>query len=203
MNGQSNTIMERISSVNWRRAIHIFGVVLLVAFVLPFVAYAFPPIVGASGSYIVVSDSMNDEPAPVIQAGDVVYVYDTPVDRIEEGDVITYHSGGELVKTHRVVDVQREGGTTYFRTKGDLNEEADPEPVPADRVIGTVEVVVPYIGHLLVFASTSLGVVLLIVVPMSLLLISELTSIAREYKKYRNADPTASAERSDERNEFD
>lgn len=194
---------ERISSVDWRRGLHILGLVLLVLLVLPFVAYAFPPVVGASGSYLVVSDSMNDEPAPVIQAGDVVYVYNTPSDQIEEGDVITYHSGSELVKTHRVVEVQQEGDTVYFETKGDANEEADPSLVPGDHVVGTVEFVVPYIGHVIVFASSSFGIVALIIVPMSLLLLSELASLVQAYRRSGDAESTESAERTDEGSEFE
>lgn len=171
-----------VSSINWQRGLHLLGVLALVAFVLPFVSYAVPSVVGATGSYIVVSDSMNAQPAPVIQAGDVVYVYDTPADQIEDGDIITYDTGGKLVKTHRVVDVQTEDGTTYFETKGDNNEEADPGLVSANQVVGTVEFVVPQVGRLIVFASSSLGMIAFVIVPMSLLLVSELANLVKRYR---------------------
>lgn len=193
----------RFSSVDWRRGLRVSGLVVLVLLVLPFVAYAFPPVVGASGSYLVVSDSMNDEPAPVIEAGDVVYVYDIPTDQVEEGDVITYRSEGKLVTTHRVVGVQQEGDTRYFETKGDANEEADPNLVPADRVVGTVELVVPQIGHVIVFASTSLGIVALVIIPTSLLLLSELASLVQASGSSGDAEPSASAEPTDEGSDFD
>jgi signal peptidase len=177
-----------VSSINWRRGLHILGVLALAAFVLPFVSYAVPSVVGATGSYIVVSDSMNAQPAPVIQAGDVVYVYDTPTDQIEEGDIITYDTGGKLVKTHRVVDVQTEDGTTYFETKGDNNEEADPGRVSEDQVVGTVQFVVPQVGRLIVFASSSLGMIAFVIIPMSLLLVSEIANLAKRYRASRETE---------------
>ena len=156
-----------------RRVVDVGGVLLLAVVVAPFLAYMVPQLVGASQSYVVVSESMNAEPAPVLEAGDVVFVYDTPPEAIEQGDVITYRSGDGQVTTHRVVGVETSDGRA-FETKGDANEEADPSLVPAERVVGTVEFSVPFVGRVVMFAGTSVGLVFLLILPAGLLVVTEL-----------------------------
>lgn len=166
------------TSRDWRRVGHYGAVLALVLVVAPFAAFIFPQLVGASNAYVVVSDSMSGGPAPVLVAGDVVYVYDTPPEQIEVGDVITYRSGADQLTTHRVVGVENEDGLA-FETKGDANEEADPTTVAAANVVGTVGFHVPAIGRVIVFAGTTQGTVALVVVPMALLVLSELFDIVR------------------------
>src|SRR6056297_1568948 len=83
------------------------GLVVLVIVLAPFVAFAFPPLVGANHSYVVLSSSMS----PAIGAGDVVFVSGVDPTAIEEGDVITFEVGettrtaGSATRiTHRVVN---------------------------------------------------------------------------------------------------
>jgi len=52
------------------RAVRIVGLILLIALVLPFVAYAVPQVAGAEHSFVVLSGSME----PSISPGDVVLV---------------------------------------------------------------------------------------------------------------------------------
>ncbi|MFB6071259.1 MAG: signal peptidase I [Halanaeroarchaeum sp.] len=150
------------------------GFVLFVLILIPFVVFAVPQVVGASQSYVVLSSSM----APTINAGDVVIVEDVPPAAIEEGDIITFRpSGGGFGSaervTHRVVEVvQREDGT-YFRTKGDAVEEPDPTLVAASNVVGRVVFHIPYLGYVVTFAGTKMGIVSLVIVPAVLLGVSE------------------------------
>ncbi|MDS0292809.1 signal peptidase I [Halogeometricum luteum] len=165
------------------------ALVLFALAVLPFVLYAVPQLAGASHSYVVLSDSMS----PAIDAGDVVFVADRPVAEIGEGDVITFESvdlaagSGSSLVTHRVAAVVEDGGERAFRTKGDANEEADPELVPADDVVGAVSFHLPYVGYVVAFAGTRLGSLLFLVVPAVLLGGSEL------YDLYRAAETEESA----------
>lgn len=175
----SESTRHRLPDLERGRALHLVGSLFLALIVLPFVAFAIPPVVGATGSFVVVSNSMNAPPAPLITTGDVVFVYDTPADSIRRGDVITYRSGPGQLTTHRVVGVRDGPDGIAFETKGDANEEADPELVPAGRVIGTVGFVVPLLGHAVSFASSGYGVVLLVVVPAALLILTELVTIVR------------------------
>lgn len=151
------------------------GLVVLVAVVAPFAVYAVPQVVGATQSYVVLSNSMS----PSIHAGDVVVVDSVDPATVEEGDVITYERNDELV-THRVIEVMTENGERTFHTQGDANEDPDPTPVPASAVVGVVLFHVPLVGHVIAFGQTALGTVLLVIVPAVLLILNELYALYQD-----------------------
>ena len=157
------------------RAFSVAGTVLLVAALLVTAVVAFPPVVGADHSYVVLSGSMQ----PTIAAGDVVVVANTPPERVESGDVMAFDriEGDDKRTTHRVVEVVERDGDRFFRTQGDANEEPDSRLVPADAVIGTVQFTIPYVGRLFSFASSDTGVLLFVAVPGFLLVASELWTL--------------------------
>lgn len=155
------------------------GVILLVAAVVPFVAYGVPQVVGGDAAFVVLSSSM----APTIGPGDVVYVRDVPAEQIQPGDVITYRADTGVAAprtiTHRVVDVVRTGDGPEFVTRGDALEERDRGRVPPEAVVGRVMFVVPLVGHVILFARTDLGLLLLLVLPGTALFASELWALFR------------------------
>lgn len=156
-----------------RRILNWAGLLALLLIVVPFVVYAVPGLVGAEGSFVVLSGSME----PSISAGDVVVVDDASPNSIEEGDVITYRrSGADTPTTHRVVEITEQGGEPAFVTKGDANDQPDPSPVSASRLIGVVVFTIPYIGYVVEFVNTPVGFLALVVVPFLLLLITEVLS---------------------------
>lgn len=170
--------LDRLGDLDAGRVIGVGLKVALVLVLIPFVIVAVPQVVGASNSFIILSNSMADDPAPNLYAGDVVFVYQTAPSEIETGDVITFHSGEGQITTHRVVDVVMSGGGIAFETKGDTNEEADAGMVSSGQVIGTVRFSVPWIGRVVAFAGTQTGLVLLVIVPSALLILSEVVNIS-------------------------
>ena len=158
-----------------RNVAHLLGFVVLLAVVVPFVIFAVPAVIGGDASHVVLSGSM----APAISAGDVIVTTGVDAGEIEQGDVITFRAPGEQIPTtHRVVDVVDDGEYTAFHTKGDANEDPDPQPVPADEVLGEVILVIPYIGRVILFASTAEGMILFLGVPFGLLILTEAWSLA-------------------------
>ncbi|GAB7094958.1 hypothetical protein JCM30237_21110 [Halolamina litorea] len=155
-----------------RRALNITGTVVLVVALLVTAIVAFPAVVGADHSYVVLSGSME----PSIGTGDVVIVADTPPERVATDDVIAFDrvAGDQKRTTHRVVEVVDRDGDRYFRTKGDANEEPDGRLVPADALIGTVRFSIPEVGWLFSFANSDTGVLTFVAVPGFLLAASEL-----------------------------
>lgn len=157
-----------------RRGANVAGAVLLFAVVAIFLVAVFPGLVGADHSYVVRSDSMS----PAIEAGGVVFVSEVPAERIGENDVITFEQpGGDQRVTHRVVEVIEGDGEPRFRTKGDANEDPDPEVVAPSQVIGKVAFSVPLIGYVIAFANTDLGLLTLVVLPALLLVVLEIRDI--------------------------
>jgi len=108
--------------------------------------------------YVVESGSMG----PTIKPNSLIVVKELEPSQIKEMDIITFYgSSGETTVTHRVVEIKDNG--LSFVTKGDANEVPDPMPVEANRLIGKVVLAIPYLGKVLKFLSTPLGLTLLIV----------------------------------------
>ncbi|EGQ44133.1 MAG: signal peptidase I, archaeal type [Candidatus Nanosalina sp. J07AB43] len=136
--------------------------------------HAFPWIVGADHSFIVLSGSME----PAIPTGSVVFVDNVPTsqvdERIEEGDVITFSQARDIrqTTTHRVVE-KKTGDITdsvRFITKGDNNDVRDPEPVVRAEVVGIVLFHIPVLGYIVNMADSTVGWMALVVLPFTLLL---------------------------------
>jgi signal peptidase len=171
-----------------RRLLGAIALVLLLALVVPFVIYGVPQLIGADASYTVVSGSM----VPVMQPGDAVIVEAKPAAQIGRGDIITFTRDGQNAPiTHRVVGVvETDDGQRAFVTQGDANEEPDQLPVTGDRIIGQVILTIPLIGHVVLFANTQFGFILLVAIPLGLLVLNEGWSMLRRRKETPEA-PTA------------
>jgi signal peptidase len=185
---------------NQHRTLEVVGIAILIAVLVPFVVFAVPQIVGAEHGYVVISSSMS----PTMHAGDAVIVNEVPAPAVEEGDIITFMDGkqaaiahgqaGSNLITHRVIAIQHTKQGLAFKTKGDANEEADRGLVPASRLVGRVMFTIPYIGHVIAFASTRLGFIALVAVPLGLLVLGEVYDLARAVQNEREADGTREAE---------
>jgi len=104
-----------------------------------------PALVGGT-PLTVLTNSM----APKLPPGTLVVIRPTPIDEIGIGDVLTYQieSGKPALISHRVVTRSMDtNGVTTFTTKGDNNSLADPEPVKAVQITGTVWYSFPWLGH--------------------------------------------------------
>ena len=89
------------------------------------------------------SESMS----PALNKGDAVILkkvkdYNT----LQKDDIIAYKKG-KLVIVHRIVDIEKKNGKTFFITKGDANGGNDPNRVKSSQVKGIVVVRVPYIAY--------------------------------------------------------
>ena len=159
-----------------RRVAGLTITILGILFVGVFVVQAVPGVVGADASYVVLSGSME----PDISPGDAVIVKAVDPAAIDSGDVITFkRSADSTPVTHRVVEVVDSEDGLAFRTKGDANDSPDPALVPADSVTGKVWVVIPYLGHVVLFANTTEGMALLVGLPVVAFLLSELYEFTR------------------------
>ena len=162
--------------MNYEKIVKTLGALLLIALVVPFVIYAAPWVIGADASYVVLTASMT----PAISPGDVVIVAEQSPETISEGDIITFNRGDENVPTtHRVIGVAETANGPEFETKGDANEDPDASTVSQDQLIGSVILTIPLIGYVTQFASSTIGFILLVVVPLGLLLATEIYSIVQ------------------------
>lgn len=102
--------------------------------------------------YSILSASMT----PRYGVGDLVYVRDTPLEEVLEGDVITFVANEDLVLvTHRVEEIDREEGVLY--TKGDANQSRDAAPVRYENVVGVVKFSLPKLGYVSSYLTSKSG----------------------------------------------
>lgn len=166
------------------RAVKSILTLALLLVVATFVIQAFPGLVTADYAFTVQSGSME----PAIQTGSVVFVKTIPPENVAEGDVITYEDDGGALITHRVIEKHTAGDSLRFETKGDANEDPDPEPVYRNQYVGMVLFSIPFIGYVVAFGNTQLGYITLVLFPVLLLIFSELwvlyRSGMRKHSKY-------------------
>ena len=118
----------------------IITTILVVALVLLAVLLSGVRFVGLT-PYVVLSGSME----PVYHVGSLIYVKKAAPEEIVVGDPITFYmSDGDMVATHRVIEIMPDGS---FRTKGDANDAADGAPVPVGSLIGRPVFTIPQLGY--------------------------------------------------------
>ena len=117
--------------------------------------------------YVVLSGSME----PAFHVGSLIYVKNTPPEKINIGDPVTFVLNEDLVLvTHRVIEVDTENRCFY--TKGDANDSADGAPVVFENLVGKTIFNIPYLGYFSTWIKTppglyigiSAGIILLVMI---------------------------------------
>lgn len=109
---------------------------------------------------------------PGIKTGSVIAVKSGgDMTRFKEGDVITFKQDENMLVTHRITEVMKNGTQVMYRTKGDNNSTEDMNPVLSDNIVAEYTgFTVPYVGYFIDFAKSKNGSALLLILPGILLL---------------------------------
>mgnify|MGYP000238681671 CR=1 FL=1 len=120
---------------------------------------------------------------PAIKKGSIVMVKKRS--QYQKGEVITYQDKRDprITTTHRIVMVKEK----EFITKGDANNAVD-SPVSAGQVLGKVVWSIPYLGYPVAFAKTQIGLILLVIIPATIIIYSEVLNIKNEIKRRWSKD---------------
>lgn len=131
------------------------GTILLLLLILACLPLTVPRLFGYH-IYSVVSGSME----PAIPTGSLVYIGETELKDVSEGDVIAFYGARDSASiiTHRVVENRVLMGE--FITKGDANQTSDMTPVPYDNVIGKVMRSIPAAGRVAEMFTSQTGKIL-------------------------------------------
>lgn len=135
--------------------------------------------IGGIRLFNIVTESM----VPEYKVGDILISKEIDPSKIKIGDDIVYlgekGSFQDKIITHRVIDVERDGDSYKFHTKGIANTEEDPV-VSESQVYG----VVIYKTHILSFISKIInnlyGFYFLIFIPLTVLIILKIIKIRKE-----------------------
>lgn len=127
--------------------------------------------------------------SPTFRAGDLIIIRKCDPATLKEGDIVTFHTiiNNEFaLNTHRITEIQDLGGARNYVTKGDNNELADIHMIADGDIVGK------YVGHLagfgkvMSFLSSSLGFLLVIVLPLLIFFIYQvyhLITVSIDLKK--------------------
>lgn len=159
----------------------IFCVLILIAALVGVSAMNIP---GGIKFYTVQSGSME----PFIHTGSIVI--SKPYDSYQKGDIITFKAEKDITvknpkytTTHRIFEIETKDGKEQYITKGDANNSPDMVPTGKDLVLGKTVFSIPLLGYPVSFAKTREGLIILVIIPATLIVYSELISIKNETKK--------------------
>src|SRR3989344_1215897 len=158
-----------------------FGVsILLFALAIGFIALIGP--IGGNKALIVRSGSMQ----PAISVGDLVTV--KPQQTYQAGDVIAFKDSikPSIIVTHRIVGTETKDGKLFYQTKGDANEEADFNLVPAQNVVGSAWAGIKGAGRIFAFTKTKTGLFTVVAIPAALVILFEISNIIKEIRSQKN-----------------
>lgn len=103
---------------------------------------------------IIASGSMR----PTLEVGDMAAIVQTRPEAIKVGDIIQSWKEGEPAPIiHRVVEIYKSGGTTYFVTKGDANNAPDPDPIIPIKTVGKVVLTIPKLGWIPIYTKKAIA----------------------------------------------
>jgi len=119
-------------------------------------------------------------PVKALGPGALAVVQPPDPTRIGPGTVIVFVDPLDRARlvAHRVVRVLP-GTPLRFETRGDANLAADPLPVPVASVRGVVAWAIPGLGSVVIAFRGAPAVILLVVMPLGILVVTELDAIRR------------------------
>ena len=126
---------------------------------------------------VVKSDSM----APTFRAGDLIFIKKCDTSTLKEGDIICFHTIIDTeyaLTTHRIQKIEESGDARSYTTLGDNNNG-----IADTHIISDGDIVGKYVGHLqnagkvMDFLSSSIGFLIVIVLPMLLFFIYQVYNL--------------------------
>lgn len=126
---------------------------------------------------VVETDSMK----PTFESGDLIFIKKCDTSKLNEGDIITFHTiidNQYALNTHRIQKIDEANGVRSYTTIGDNNNG-----IADQHVISDGDIVGKYVGHVsglgkvMNFLSSSMGFLIVIVLPMLLFFIYQVYNL--------------------------
>lgn len=121
---------------------------------------------------------------PTISVDDYIVVQDVNPADLKKDDIIAFYTEDQEIKgkmvIHRIVDILEDGS---FVMKGDANPVADPLTVRGDQVVGKYKGRLHFLNWISSFVSVKKLFLLAVIIPMFLMSIYEVSTLARLFKK--------------------
>ena len=155
-------------------SIALWGVILLAAlFAFTTLATRDTANVSSLAGYtpmVVKTDSM----APTFYSGDLILIKKCDTSKLTEGDIICFHTiinNEYALNTHRIEKIDENENIRSYTTKGDNNAISDTHIISDGDIVGKYVGKLSKFGHVMDFLSSSMGFLIVIVLPMLLFFI--------------------------------
>ena len=123
---------------------------------------------------------------PELKNGYLIAVDRNIKDRYETGDIVSFIDGEtNAIITHEIVEVAEVDNEIRYATKGINNTNIDDDYIVNKQIIGEYKgFKIPVIGYISIFASTNIGYLLLVVIPLGIVFVFLMIELIKEvYKK--------------------
>ena len=172
-------MLKQLSNIFKVASYCVFGLIIALSlFVLALRFVGETPSIFGYSFYYVLTESME----PEINAGDLILCKQVEPDQLKVGDTITYlGEKGELrgkVITHKIIEINGDS----FVTQGVANNVADPA-INSSQILAKYVATIPLAGALFSIINSKFGFVFLILLPLGVLIVNEITIIVKACKE--------------------
>ncbi|ETI70139.1 signal peptidase I [Neobacillus vireti] len=123
---------------------------------------------------------------PLLKPGDIVVARPIDLEKVKVNDVITFRNNQHTLVTHRIIDLVTNDGEVFFQTKGDANNVEDEGLISSEQLEGSLFFYIPKAGYIANFLQSSMGIILLVTVPLLILtigLVKKIFTVNRQEKR--------------------
>lgn len=157
----------------------VFGLIICLSiFVLTLRFLGESPSVFGYSFYYVLTESME----PEIHSGEMILGKHVPAEDLQVGDIVTYLGDtgtfNDKIITHKIIEINDD----IFVTKGVANDQADPA-IHSSQILSKYVATIPLAGKVFSVINSKLGFVFLIITPLVLLIINEISIIVKALKE--------------------
>ena len=157
----------------------LFGLIICLSlFVLTLRFLGESPSIFGYSFYYVLTQSME----PEIMSGEMILGKTVNPEDLQVGDVITYigetGSFKDKIITHKIIEINDD----IFVTQGVANDIPDPA-IYSSQILSRYVATIPVAGKLFSVINSKFGFIFLIVTPLSLLIVNEISIIVKAFKE--------------------
>lgn len=134
---------------------------------------------------------LTDSMSPTFNSGDLIFIKRTDPATLQVGDIVTFHTIIEneyALNTHRIREIQtNDVGFRTYHTQGDNVSVEDPRTIADGDIVGKYVGRLPYVGHVMKFLSSSVGFLIVIVLPLLVFFIFQVYNLVMVSIKLKKA----------------
>ncbi len=104
---------------------------------------------------------------PELKHGDLIAIDRTKKDKYEKGDIVSFVMDDGTIITHEIIKVLEGDDGYHYYTKGTNNNYQDNDYIEIKQIVGEYKGFrVPIVGYIVEFAESTIGYIILVILPL-------------------------------------